>query len=102
MSLLQPHSSLDKSADYATCSGKRIACVFACIFVCVCHLTQSSRLLIVCSQVKSARFLINTLSHTTEAQSFPLAQTPSPTYADKVTPMITFLTHIYTHTLNQV
>lgn len=39
MSLLQPHSSPDKAADYTTCSGKRIVCVSArictCVYVCV-------------------------------------------------------------------
>lgn len=36
MSLLQPHSSPDKTADYTTCSGRRIVHVFACtLYLCV-------------------------------------------------------------------
>ncbi len=37
MSLLQPHSSPDKTADYTTCSGKRIVCgVCVCMHICMC------------------------------------------------------------------
>lgn len=105
MSLLQPHSSPDKAADYTTCSGKRIACVFACLFVCVCHLTQSGHLLIVCSQVKGAHFLINTFFHTpttTEAQSLP--HTDSLAYIHRRSHTRDHISrkHTYTHTLNQV
>lgn len=105
MSLLQPHSSPDKAADYTTCSGKRIACAcsYAHLYVCVytCHLTQSGHLLIVRSQVRNAYFLINTLSRTPisalEAQSV-LSHTHSPTYPDWVTPAIT-RTHTCTHSI---
>lgn len=64
MSLLQPHSSPDKTADYTTCSGRRIVHVFACtLCLCVCHLTRSRHLLIACSRVRKGHFL-NILSHT--------------------------------------
>lgn len=36
MSLFQPHSSPDQTADYTTCSGKRILHVLLCAHLCMC------------------------------------------------------------------
>lgn len=43
MSLLQPHSSPDKAADYTTCSGKRIVRVCLHVHVCVCVSSDPKR-----------------------------------------------------------
>lgn len=47
MSLLKPHSSPDKAADYATCSEKDdCLCMSTCTLLSVCHLTQNGQPLI--------------------------------------------------------
>lgn len=106
MSLLQPHGSLDKAADYTTCLSKRIARVFAMhIRMCVSpdpKRSSANRMFTSQERTLSDKHTFTHQSplrrNLSRSHRLPRLHTPTKSH-----PWSHFShTHTYTHTLNQV